>query len=193
MEIIVTEDQLSLAIGKKGQNVRLATRLVGWNINIVSEELLKKEIALQMSKMIASGEAVPITVLEGVTPNQAEELKGKGITDIESLVATSVDDLVDILDVSLDEAERILGSARAIVEARNAQSEPDNAESDSAGGENSEDASGAQDEETATPEITSNSEDAEENFSSENAEIADAPESDSGNETAAGQSEEKSE
>ena len=67
MEVIVGEDQLSLAIGKKGQNVRLATRLVGWEIKIVSEELLKKEIAQKMGKMMASGQAVPITALEGVT------------------------------------------------------------------------------------------------------------------------------
>ena len=67
MEVIVGEDQLSLAIGKKGQNVRLATRLVGWDIKIVSEEMLKKEIARQMGRMMASGEAVPITSLEGVT------------------------------------------------------------------------------------------------------------------------------
>ena len=65
MEVIVGEDQLSLAIGKKGQNVRLATRLVGWEIKIVSEELLKKEIAQQMGKMMASGEAVPITCSRG--------------------------------------------------------------------------------------------------------------------------------
>jgi N utilization substance protein A len=52
MEVVVTEDQLSLAIGKRGQNVRLATRLVGWDIDIVSEELLKKEIALAMGKMM---------------------------------------------------------------------------------------------------------------------------------------------
>ncbi|MCA1622526.1 MAG: transcription termination factor NusA [Acidobacteria bacterium] len=121
MEIIVTEDQLSLAIGKRGQNVRLATRLVGWDIDIVSEELLKKEIAEQMGKMMASGEAVPITVLQGVTANQAADLKEKGITDVESLVATSIDDLVDTLDISLDEAERILSSARDIIKARNAQ------------------------------------------------------------------------
>ena len=65
MEVIVGEDQLSLAIGKKGQNVRLATRLVGWDIDIVSEEVLKKEIAQQMGKMMASGEAVPIAALAG--------------------------------------------------------------------------------------------------------------------------------
>ncbi len=123
MEVIVGEDQLSLAIGKKGQNVRLAARLVGWDIKIVSEELLKKEIALQMGKMMTSGEAVPITALEGVTAPQAETLSEKGIVDVESLAATSVDDLVEYLDVSLDEAERILGSAKSIVAAKHAASE----------------------------------------------------------------------
>jgi N utilization substance protein A len=123
MEVVVTEDQLSLAIGKRGQNVRLATRLVGWDIDIVSEELLKKEIALAMGKMMASGEAVPVTVLQGVSTNQADDLKEKGINDVETLATTSVDDLVDILDVSLDEAERIIASAKDIIEARNKQVE----------------------------------------------------------------------
>jgi len=130
MEVIVNEDQLSLAIGKRGQNVRLATRLVGWDIDIVSEELLKKEIAQQMGKMMASGEAVPITALEGVSAVHAENLKEKGIEDVETLATTSIDDLVDILDVSLDEAQRIITAAEAIVEARNAQvSEPEAEES----------------------------------------------------------------
>lgn len=121
MEVIVGEDQLSLAIGKKGQNVRLATRLVGWEIKIVSEEILKREIAQQMGKMMASGEAVPITALEGVTTPQAETLSSKGIEDVETLAATSVDDLVEILDVSLDEAEKIKAAATSIVEAKNAE------------------------------------------------------------------------
>lgn len=120
MEVIVGEDQLSLAIGKKGQNVRLATRLVGWDIKIVSEELLKQAIAEQMGKMMASGEAVPITALEGVTTSQAEVLAEKGVTDVETLATTSVDDLVDFLDISLDEAEAIRKSANSIVEAKNA-------------------------------------------------------------------------
>lgn len=119
MHVIVGEDQLSLAIGKKGQNVRLATRLVGWDIDIVSEEVLKKEIAQQMGRMMASGEAVPITALEGVSTNQAETLAEKGIEDVEKLASTSVDDLVDFLDVSLDEAQTILSAAAAIVEAKN--------------------------------------------------------------------------
>lgn len=123
MEVIVGEDQLSLAIGKKGQNVRLATRLVGWDIDIVSEEVLKKEIAQKMGKMMASGEAVPIAELQVVTVAQAESLEEKGIKDVEALAATSVDNLVDILDVSLDEAEGIIAAATSIVEAKNAQAE----------------------------------------------------------------------
>jgi N utilization substance protein A len=123
MEVIVGEDQLSLAIGKKGQNVRLATRLVGWDINIVSEDVLKKEIAQQMGRMMASGEAVPITALQGVSASQAEILAEKGITDVEALAGMSLDDLVDFLDISLDEAQSILDSAAAIVEAKNSQTE----------------------------------------------------------------------
>ena len=121
MEVIVGEDQLSLAIGKKGQNVRLATRLVGWEIKIVSEEILKKEIARQMGKMMASGKAVPITALEGVTTSQAEALLAKGIEDVEALAKTSVDDLVEFLDVSLDQAEAIRTAAALIVDARNTE------------------------------------------------------------------------
>ncbi len=120
IEVIVIEDQLSLAIGKHGQNVRLATRLVGWNIDIRSEAELKKEIAIQMSKMMAAGESVPVSALEGVSAAQAEDLKEKGIEDIDALAAASVDNLVDYLDVSMDEAEKILSAAKAVVELRDA-------------------------------------------------------------------------
>ena len=145
MEVIVTEDQLSLAIGKKGQNVRLATRLVGWDINIISEDVIKKEIAQQMGRMIASGEAVPLSDLEGVSAAHAAVLKEKGISDVQSLAGTSVDDLVDILDVSLDEAERIIGAAKAVVAA---SSDTDEAETESDDAEESEEAAAVEEEET---------------------------------------------
>lgn len=123
MEVVVGEDQLSLAIGKKGQNVRLATRLVGWDIDIKNETILKKEIAQQMGKMMAEGEVVPITAIAGVTSAQADDLKAKGITDVEALAASTLDELVDTLDVSMDEAETILNSAKAIVAAKNSEAE----------------------------------------------------------------------
>jgi transcription termination/antitermination protein NusA len=118
MEVIVNEDQLSLAIGKRGQNVRLATKLVGWNIDIRSEEELKKEVAEQMGAMIASGAPVPLAAIQVVSAQQADTLGEHGVTDIDGLVGTSVDDLVEFLDVSLDEAEKILAAARSVIEVR---------------------------------------------------------------------------
>lgn len=179
MEVIVVEDQLSLAIGKKGQNVRLATRLVGWDIDIVSEEVIKKEIAQQMGKMMASGEAVPVSALEGVTPAQANDLKEAGVTDVETLAAMSVDDLVDMLDTSLDQAEKILSSARAVVKAKEdaapADEQPeDEAETiqDETGEEPVEAGSAAQ--ETSETEASSETEEASETEESD----AEATESD---------------
>jgi len=124
MEVIVNEDQLSLAIGKRGQNVRLATKLVGWNIDIRSEEEIKREVAEQMGAMIASGESVPLSAIEGVTPQQADALAEHGVTDIDGLANTSVDDLVEFLDVSLDEAETILNAARTVIAMRDKNLQP---------------------------------------------------------------------
>ncbi|HEX8130369.1 MAG TPA: transcription termination factor NusA [Pyrinomonadaceae bacterium] len=118
MEVIVNEDQLSLAIGKRGQNVRLATKLVGWNIDIRSEEELKKEVAEQMGALIASGGAVPLTALEGVNAATTAALAERGIEDIDTLAGTSLDDLTEYLDISLDEAQAILDSAQRVVAAR---------------------------------------------------------------------------
>jgi N utilization substance protein A len=120
MEVIVNEDQLSLAIGKRGQNVRLATKLVGWNIDIRSEEEIKKEVAEQMGALIASGGAVPLSAIGAVSSAQADTLAEHGIEDIDKLAATSVDDLVEYLDVSLDEAESILNAANSVIAARDA-------------------------------------------------------------------------
>ena len=115
MEVIVNEDQLSLAIGKRGQNVRLATKLVGWNIDIRSEEEIKREVNEQMGALIASGESVPLSAIEGVTAAQADALAEHDINDIDALAQTSIDDLAGFLDLSLDEAEVILSAAKAVV------------------------------------------------------------------------------
>ena len=57
MEVIVDDTQLSLAIGKKGQNVRLAAKLLGWKIDIKSEEEKRQEVESQMAALVASGRA----------------------------------------------------------------------------------------------------------------------------------------
>ena len=64
LEVIVEDSQLSLAIGKKGQNVRLASKLIGWDIDIKSEEEKRREIEEQMTALTAP--TTPLTVLAGV-------------------------------------------------------------------------------------------------------------------------------
>ena len=123
MEVIVNEDQLSLAIGKRGQNVRLATKLVGWNIDIRSEEELKREVAAQMGAMIASGESVPLERLQGMNPAMVSTLADRGVADIEGLANATVDDIADFLDVSIDQAEALIAGARAVVESARASAE----------------------------------------------------------------------
>jgi len=135
MEVIVNEDQLSLAIGKRGQNVRLATKLVGWNIDIRSEEEIKREVTEQMGALIASGASVPLSVIEGVTVQQTDALAEHGINDIDALTQTSVDDLVEFLDLSLDEAEMILKAAKDVVAMRDKTLQGGGEETDAGEGE----------------------------------------------------------
>src|SRR5437764_10091654 len=135
MEVIVNEDQLSLAIGKRGQNVRLATKLVGWNIDIRSEEELKREVALQMGAMIASGEAVPLERLEGMNPTMVSTLANHGVEDIESLANATVDNIAEYLDVSIDQAESLISAAQAVVESARIAAEAEAADGEGVEGE----------------------------------------------------------
>src|SRR5687767_5095187 len=128
MEVIVNEDQLSLAIGKRGQNVRLATKLVGWNIDIRSEEELKREVAAQMGAMIASGEAVPLERLQGMNPAMVSTLADRGVGDIETLANSTVDDIAEFLDVSIDQAEALINAAAAVVESARVAAESEGEE-----------------------------------------------------------------
>src|SRR2546430_12321666 len=71
-----------------------------------------------MGAMIASGAPVPLSAIEGVTAQQAEALAEHGVNDIDGLATTTVDDLVEFLDVSLDEAEQMLTAAQAVIQIR---------------------------------------------------------------------------
>jgi N utilization substance protein A len=72
MEVVVEDSQLSLAIGKKGQNVRLAAKLTGWRIDIKSEEEKRKEVEAQFGALEAGAEAgagdAPAEAAEGEAP-----------------------------------------------------------------------------------------------------------------------------
>ena len=122
LQVTVETDQQSLAIGKRGQNVRLSAKLVGWDIDIRSEEEMKREIAQQMERLITAP-VVPLTLIEGITPTDSEVLAEHGVETIEQLAEVSVDDVCDWLDLSVDDAEDLIDDARAIAEARAAKAQ----------------------------------------------------------------------
>jgi transcription termination/antitermination protein NusA len=94
LEVIVEDSQLSLAIGKKGQNVRLASKLIGWDIDIKSEEEKRREIEEQMTALTAP--ATPLSVLAGVGPKTIEKIEAAGITSLEKLAGMTPEQLMEI-------------------------------------------------------------------------------------------------
>src|ERR1700729_1453613 len=114
LEVIVEDTQLSLAIGKKGQNVRLASKLIGWNIDIKSEEEKRVEIEAQMAALTAPGTS--LTELAGVGPKTIEKLEAGGITSIEKLADMTPEQLVEIPGIGEKMVEKIHQSVAAYFE-----------------------------------------------------------------------------
>lgn len=102
---IVEEDQLSLAIGKDGQNVRLASKLTGWHIELVSSREQEQRERLQEQL------AMSITEMVGVTPKIAEKLKQEGINTVQKLVKTPMEDLLEIPGMGPKTAEKLHATA----------------------------------------------------------------------------------
>jgi N utilization substance protein A len=94
LEVIVEDSQLSLAIGKKGQNVRLASKLIGWDIDIKSEEEKRQEIEEQMTALTAP--VTPLTSLAGVGAKTIEKIEAAGINSVEKLAGMTPEQLMEI-------------------------------------------------------------------------------------------------
>ncbi len=105
LEVIVEDTQLSLAIGKKGQNVRLASRLIGWNVDIKSEEEKRQEIEAQMAALTAPG--TPLSELKGIGPKTIEKIEAHGITTIEKLADMTPEQLTEIPGIGDKMVEKI--------------------------------------------------------------------------------------
>ena len=104
LEVVVDDTQLSLAIGKKGQNVRLAAKLLGWKIDIKSEEEKRQEVEQQMAAMAT------VTPLENVTAigeGVIEKLREAGITTVEQLADMTPEQLEEIPGVGPKTIEKI--------------------------------------------------------------------------------------
>lgn len=97
-EIFVAEDQLSLAIGKKGQNVRLASKLVGWTLDIRS-----------------TSQKIPLSSLKGVGEKTEELLKAAGVTNVKDLLKSTPEDLAKIEGIGPKTAEKLIQSAHKAI------------------------------------------------------------------------------
>jgi N utilization substance protein A len=107
LEVIVDDTQLSLAIGKKGQNVRLAAKLLGWKIDIKSEEEKRQEVEQQMNSLVGN----QTTSLDLISGELGEEVVAKlneaGVSTVESLADMTPEELEAIPGIDAEVVERI--------------------------------------------------------------------------------------
>jgi len=106
MEVIVPDDQLSLAIGKKGQNVRLASRLTGWRIDVRSEAEAEEETRRARQS---------IGAIPGINDLVAELLYQAGFKSAEEVADSEVEEILDVEGISKEKAEAAHKSAREYV------------------------------------------------------------------------------
>jgi len=111
LEVIVDDTQLSLAIGKKGQNVRLAAKLLQWKIDIKSEEEKRQEVEQQMAGM-GGGPATAIEAVTELGEAVMEKLIAAGITTVESLADMTAEELSEIPGIGEKTVEKIAVAVR---------------------------------------------------------------------------------
>jgi len=111
LEVIVDDTQLSLAIGKKGQNVRLAAKLLGWKIDIKSEEEKRQEVEQQMTGF-SGGPSTPIEQISELGDSITAKLVAAGITTVEALADMTPEQLEEIPGIGEKTLERISVAVR---------------------------------------------------------------------------------
>ena len=115
IEVIVEDRQLSLAIGKKGQNVRLAAKLTGWKIDIKSEEEKRREVEAQFDGL-AAGEPATLT-LPGLAEDQVRKLADAGLDTADRLLAATAEQLLEVAGIDQEAAEALRAAVREQVAA----------------------------------------------------------------------------
>ena len=115
IDVIVEDDQLSLAIGRRGQNVRLAAMLSGWKVNIISKAKLQDKVRLAVANL---------TQLDAIAEAQAQVLVQGGVMSIIDLSAADAQDVQRILECSDEEAATLIEQAAAAIENTEVANEP---------------------------------------------------------------------
>ena len=111
MEVIVKNDQLSIAIGKHGQNVRLASKLIGWELDIRSEEKVKAE--KKKTKSAPPAAAAKIKSLDGVGKKAEKTLTEAGFDTAEKIADADIKDLTKLEGIGKKTALKIIASAKS--------------------------------------------------------------------------------
>ena len=115
LEVIVDDTQLSLAIGKKGQNVRLAAKLLGWKIDNKSEEEKRQEVEQQMQDL-TGGPTTPIEQVTELAASVLQKLVAAGITTVEGLADMTPEQLEEIPGIGEKTLEKISLAVRRYFE-----------------------------------------------------------------------------
>jgi N utilization substance protein A len=115
MTLVVEDDMLSLAIGKGGQNARLAAKLTGWKINILSESEHKS------TKKLEEGPKIVLSSLAGIGKKMEEKLIASGIDSVQALVKTKLENLTEIEGVGKKKAEKLIKLAQEYLTPKKAE------------------------------------------------------------------------
>src|SRR6266498_327637 len=133
MEVVVEDKQLSLAIGKKGQNVRLAAKIVGWRIDIKSEEEKRQEVEAEMARMARIVDELRSLEAHGVGEKAVQKLIDSGVAGVGHVLEMSDEDLTSLEGIGPKTAEKIreaATAARAEWDARDAAAEAERLEAE---------------------------------------------------------------
>jgi len=106
LEVVVDDSQLSLAIGKKGQNVRLAAKLLGWKIDIKSEEEKRQEVEERMTAVM-NQTVTPLETIPDLEPGIVEKLVAAGITTVEAVADMTPEQLEEVPGIGPKTVEKI--------------------------------------------------------------------------------------
>jgi transcription termination/antitermination protein NusA len=116
MNVVVPDDQLSLAIGRKGQNVRLASKISGWSLDVTSESEYNKKLKDSYASLLS---------IEGVGEATAMSLYNEGYRSVDDLAGTTVAEITQIKGIDEEKAAMIIEGAKNLLQAGSAQAAPE--------------------------------------------------------------------